>query len=161
MPFAMPSPSRPTDHAVVDPYLPSNHRLGQKTLIPPDNAGRVRKGKGTKPRPRQESNNMGLGYSEDVPQPASAKCQSRIRVFAGFHQFPSFLKLRNPETTKPIATVSSLSVLFSRDIDSFSGFHKFHRFPYLVLPKVSRKWDISPQVTGFPGFKLVFGGFLG
>ena len=67
----------------------------------------------------------------------SAKCQNRIRVFAGFHQFPSFLKLGNPETTKPIATVSSLSVLFSRDIDSFPGFHKFHRFPYLVLPEVS------------------------
>jgi len=91
---------------------------------------------------------------------ASAKCQNRIWVFAGFHQFPSFLKLRNPETMKPIATVSSLSVLFSGDIDSFSGFHKFHRFPYLILPKVSWKWDISPQVTGFPGFKLVFGGFL-
>ena len=25
-----------------------------------------------------------------------------------FHQFPSFLKLGNPETAKPIATVSSL-----------------------------------------------------
>jgi hypothetical protein len=33
----------------------------------------------------------------------SAKCQNRFWVFAGFHQFPSFLKLGNPETTKPIA----------------------------------------------------------
>jgi hypothetical protein len=33
----------------------------------------------------------------------SAKCQNRFRVFAGFHQFPSFLKLGNLETTKPIA----------------------------------------------------------
>jgi len=33
----------------------------------------------------------------------SAKCQNRFRVFAGFHQFPSFLKLGNPETAKPIA----------------------------------------------------------
>jgi len=41
------------------------------------------------------------------------------------------------DVTYLIATVSSLSVLFSGDIDSFSGFHKFHRFPYLILPKVS------------------------
>ena len=80
----------------------------------------------------------------------SAKCQNRIRVFAGFHQFPSF---GNPETTKPIATVSSLSVLFSRDIDGVSqvslssiGFRTSfsQRFP-----EMGHKSWVSRFQTGF------------
>jgi len=45
----------------------------------------------------------GVSCNIRARDPPSAKCQNRFRVFAGFHQFPSFLKLGNPETTKPIA----------------------------------------------------------
>jgi hypothetical protein len=80
----MPSSNKVADAAVIVPYL--THRIihhGQPTPVPPDNAGRVRKVKGKKPRPRPERR------AEDEPRFNVGSPKPRLQTATGRGRKPA------------------------------------------------------------------------